>query len=122
MQKIVSDTSVIINGQLITQIESGLIRNSEIIIPQAVFDELQSQASENKKQGLLKSLKVRVKKRRHAIRSLTSCPSLIQIQTILVHNGKILILRWGQPTTSNPFRITHPQPRRIYLELYYWPR
>ena len=51
MSKIVSDTSVIINGQLITHIESGSIKNSEIIIPQAVFDELQSQASGNKKQG-----------------------------------------------------------------------
>ena len=45
MSKIVTDTSVIINGQLVSQIESGTIRNSEIIIPQAVFDELQSQAS-----------------------------------------------------------------------------
>lgn len=53
MSKIVSDTSVIINGQLITHIESGSIRNSEIIIPQAVFDELQSQASGNKKQGFI---------------------------------------------------------------------
>ena len=53
MPKIVSDTSVIINGQLITQIESGSIRNSEIIIPQAVFDELQSQASGNNKQGFI---------------------------------------------------------------------
>ena len=53
MSKIVCDTSVIINGQLITQIESGSIRNSEIIIPQAVFDELQSQASGNNKQGFI---------------------------------------------------------------------
>jgi len=53
MSKIVCDTSVIINGQLITQIESGSIRNSEIIIPQAVFDELQSQASANNKQGFI---------------------------------------------------------------------
>ena len=47
------DTSVIINGQFTSQIESGLIRNSEIIIPQAVFDELQSQASSNKEQGFV---------------------------------------------------------------------
>ena len=51
MSKIVADTSVIINGQLIAQIESGSIKNSEIIIPQAVFDELQSQASRKKEQG-----------------------------------------------------------------------
>ena len=53
MSKIVVDTSVIINGQLIEQIESGSIRNSEIIIPQAVFDELQSQASNKKQQGFV---------------------------------------------------------------------
>jgi len=51
LSKIVADTSVIINGQLIAQIEAGSIKNSEIIIPQAVFDELQSQASNKKEQG-----------------------------------------------------------------------
>lgn len=53
MSKIVVDTSIIINGQLIAQIESGYIQNSEIIIPQAVFDELQSQASQKKEQGFV---------------------------------------------------------------------
>ena len=51
MTTIVADTSVIINGNLAQQIESGSIRNSELVIPQAVFDELQSQASTNKQQG-----------------------------------------------------------------------
>ncbi len=50
---IVADTSVIINGYLADQIESGSIRNSEVIIPQAVFDELQSQASNHKQQGFI---------------------------------------------------------------------
>ena len=59
MSKIVADTSVIINGQLIAQIEAGSIRNSEIIIPQAVFDELQSQASSKKEQGFLGLEKIR---------------------------------------------------------------
>jgi ATPase len=40
LSKIVADTSVIING-------------SDIIIPQAVFDELQSQASKKKEQGFI---------------------------------------------------------------------
>ncbi len=59
MSKIVADTSVIINGQLIAQIEAGSVRNSEIIIPQAVLDELQSQASSNKEQGFLGLEKIR---------------------------------------------------------------
>ena len=53
MSKIVLDTSVIINGLFTAQVESGNIRNSEIIIPQAVIDELQSQASQKKQQGFL---------------------------------------------------------------------
>ena len=53
LSKIVVDTSIIINGQLIAHIESGHIQNSEIIIPQAVFDELQSQASQKKEQGFI---------------------------------------------------------------------
>ncbi|MFQ5497029.1 MAG: PINc/VapC family ATPase [Nitrosopumilus sp.] len=59
MSKIVADTSVIINGQLITQIETGSIRNSHIIIPQAVLDELQSQASIKKEQGFVGLEKIR---------------------------------------------------------------
>ncbi len=53
LSKIVADTSVIINGQLTAQIESDSIRNFEIIIPQSVFDELQSQASKKKEQGFI---------------------------------------------------------------------
>ena len=59
MSKIVCDTSVIINGQLVSQIESGTIRDSEIIIPQAVFDELQSQASKKREQGFIGLEKIR---------------------------------------------------------------
>ncbi|MCH1519854.1 MAG: PINc/VapC family ATPase [Nitrosopumilus sp.] len=50
---IVADTSVIINGNLAQQLESGDIRNTDLIIPQAVFDELQSQASNHKQQGFV---------------------------------------------------------------------
>ncbi|WP_299292074.1 PINc/VapC family ATPase [Nitrosopumilus sp.] len=63
MSKIVVDTSVIINGQLISQIESGTIRNIEIIIPQAVFDELQSQASTKKEQGFVGLEKIKTLKK-----------------------------------------------------------
>ena len=59
MPKIVLDTSVIINGQITSYIESGNLRNSRVIIPQAVIDELQSQASQKKDQGFsgLKEIK-----------------------------------------------------------------
>lgn len=53
MDKIVADTSVIINGLLAAQIESGSLRTNEIVIPQAVFDELQAQAANNRDQGFV---------------------------------------------------------------------
>ena len=53
LSKIVVDTSIVINGQIIRQIESGQIENKEIIIPTAVLDELQSQASQKKEQGFV---------------------------------------------------------------------
>ena len=51
MSKIVVDTSIIINGQVTKLVKSGFIRDSQIIIPEAVVDELQSQASQKKEQG-----------------------------------------------------------------------
>jgi ATPase len=53
MQKIVVDTSIIINGQIIKQIEAGKIKDAEVIIPIAVLDELQSQASQKREQGFV---------------------------------------------------------------------
>ena len=53
MGKIVLDTSIIIDGKIAKQIESDVIKDVEIIIPVAVLDELQSQASQNKDYGLV---------------------------------------------------------------------
>ncbi len=47
------DTSIIINGQIIKQVEAGSLENMEIIIPMAVLDELQSQAAQKKEQGFV---------------------------------------------------------------------
>ena len=62
--KIVPDTSVIISGELIQQMRAGNLHDSEVIIPQAVLDELQSQASQKKEQGYAGLEEV---KRLHAI-------------------------------------------------------
>ena len=53
MEKIVVDTSIIIDGEIGKLIESGKIGNCEIIIPVAVLDELQSQASQAKDYGFV---------------------------------------------------------------------
>jgi len=44
---------VIINGQISKEVESGILKDHEIIIPVAVIDELQSQASQKKEQGFI---------------------------------------------------------------------
>lgn len=59
LTKIVTDTSVIINGQLVAQIDAGSVRNVQIIIPQAVFDELQAQAATKREQGFIGLEKVK---------------------------------------------------------------
>lgn len=53
MSKIVLDTSIVINGEMAGLIKSHSIRDAEIIIPEAVVDELQSQASQKQEQGFV---------------------------------------------------------------------
>jgi len=53
LSKIVIDTSIIINGQIIKEVESNSLENAEIIVPMAVLDELQSQAAQKKEQGFV---------------------------------------------------------------------
>lgn len=53
MSKIVLDTSIIINGQILKQIEREYLKDSTLIIPMAVIDELQSQASQKQEAGFI---------------------------------------------------------------------
>lgn len=53
MEKIVVDTSIIIDGEITKLIQTGSLRDCEIIIPVAVLDELQSQASQSKDYGFV---------------------------------------------------------------------
>ena len=53
MYKLVVDTSIIIDGEITKLIESGNLKDCEIIIPVAVLDELQSQASQSKDYGFV---------------------------------------------------------------------
>jgi ATPase len=52
VEKIIPDTSVLINGALSRLIEAGEIRDCELIIPLAAVDELQAQASKGRDIGL----------------------------------------------------------------------
>ncbi|MGI0083428.1 MAG: PINc/VapC family ATPase [Nitrosopumilaceae archaeon] len=53
MEKIVVDTSIIIDGEIAKLIEAGKLKDCEIIIPVAVLDELQAQASRSKEYGFV---------------------------------------------------------------------
>ena len=90
--KIVPDTSVIINQILTEKIEKGEIKNSEIIIPIAVLDELQAQASKNQEIGFLgleelKKIKDISAKKKIKFRYLGTRPSFEDIK--LSRSGRI---------------------------------
>ncbi len=53
MERIVVDTSIIIDGEITKLIESGTLKDCDIIIPVAVLDELQAQASQSKDYGFV---------------------------------------------------------------------
>ena len=51
--KVVLDTSIIVNGEIIRMMGRGMLDGTEVIIPEAVVDELQSQASRKQEQGFV---------------------------------------------------------------------
>ena len=90
--KIVPDTSIIINGILSKNIKKKTLKNCEIIIPIAVLDELQSQASKNREVGFLgleelKKLRELSNKNKIKFKYLGSKPSLEDIK--LAKSGRI---------------------------------
>src|ERR671931_2013650 len=93
-KRFVVDTSIIIDGEITKMLESGEIINgdSEIIIPVAVLDELQSQASTNKEHGFvgldeLKKIREYCSNRGIAIRFIGARPNLDDIR--LAKHGRI---------------------------------
>ena len=52
-RKLVLDTSIIIDGKISKMIESGEVKDCEVIIPLAALDELQAQASMNREPGFV---------------------------------------------------------------------
>lgn len=90
--KIVCDTSIIIDGKITELIERGEIKNLELIIPTAVLDELQSQASKGKEHGFvgleeLKKIRSLSEKKGIKIRFTGIKPSMDDIR--LARSGRI---------------------------------
>ena len=92
MEKIVPDTSIIINGKLSQMIEKGELDECEIILPIAVIDELQAQASKGREIGFkgleeLKKIRTLAEERGFEIRFVGERPSLEDIK--LARSGRI---------------------------------
>ncbi len=114
MSKIVLDTSVIINGLILKQVESESITNTEIIIPAAVLDELQSEASQKKEQGFtglneLKKLQSISKQHGNVIKFEGTRPSFDDIR--LSGHGRIdaIIKDIAKQTNSTLYTSDHVQ-------------
>lgn len=92
MEKIVVDTSIIIDGEITKLIESESLKDCEIIIPVAVLDELQSQASQNKDYGFvgleeIKKIRDLAQKNNIVLRFEGERPSMDDIK--LARHGRI---------------------------------
>ncbi len=92
MDKIVVDTSIIIDGEITKLIESGKLKDCEIIIPVAVLDELQSQASQSKDYGFvgleeIKKIRELTEKNNLTLRFEGERPSMEDIK--LARHGRI---------------------------------
>ena len=92
-KKLVLDTSVIIDGEVTKMIETGDISGaSQIIIPLAVLDELQSQASSNKAHGFvglseIKKIREQCSKKKIDLLFVGARPTLDDIR--LAKHGRI---------------------------------
>ena len=92
-RKFVLDTSIIIDGEITKMLEAGDIEeSSEIIIPLAVLDELQSQASTNKEHGFvgleeIKKMRELAKAKKIELKFVGQRPDLDDIR--LAKHGRI---------------------------------
>ena len=92
-EKYVLDTSIIIEGEILSLLDSHNIQQgSEIIIPVSVFDELQSQASADKEMGFvglnaIKNLREDCKRRKISMRLAGERPQIDDIR--LAKQGRI---------------------------------
>ncbi len=92
-KKFVLDTSIIIDGEITKMLEAGEVEEgSEIVIPLAVLDELQSQASTNKEHGFvgleeIKKMRELSARRKISLRFVGQRPNLNDIR--LAKHGRI---------------------------------
>lgn len=91
-EKIVPDTSIIIDGKLSYIIEKGEIDNQDIVIPEFVVDELENQANEGKETGYngieeIKKIRMLAERKGLGISFEGRKPTTEEIE--MAHNGRI---------------------------------
>jgi ATPase len=92
MEKIVLDSSIIIDGKISKMIEKGELKDVEVVVPLAALDELQAQASKGKEPGFigleeLKKIRALCEKSGMNIMFIGERPTLEDIK--LAHSGRI---------------------------------
>jgi len=92
IKKVIPDSSILIDGKISEMIEKEKLKSIEIIIPIAVLDELQAQASKGREPGFiglneLKKLRDVCKKKKLKIRFSGERPSLEDIK--LARSGRL---------------------------------
>lgn len=92
IQRVICDSSIIIDGKVSKMLESGELKDVEIIIPLAVLDELQAQASKGREPGFvgleeLKKLRETCESKGIKIRYTGDRPSFEDIK--LARSGRI---------------------------------
>jgi len=92
IKTLVPDTSILIHGELSDLIKAGKINNVRLIIPRAVIDELQAQASRGREigfQGLEEIKKIRAVSKEHGVRVEFTGDRPTMEEIHLAKNGRI---------------------------------
>jgi len=118
-QKLIPDTSIIIDGNVPTVIEKGEFTDVEVIIPYAVLDELQAQASKGREPGFvglteIKRLRVFCESKGIRLTFLGERPGFDDIQ--LARSGRLDALITDVARTENGILITADYVQALVAE------
>lgn len=118
-QKLVPDTSIIIDGNVPSVIEKGELTDVEIVIPYAVLDELQAQASKGREPGFvgleeIKKLRVFCEGRGIKLTFLGERPGYNDI--MLARSGRLDALITDVARTENGILLTADYVQALVAE------
>ncbi len=119
VKRLCADTSIIIDGKFVEMVEKEKTKGLEVIIPVAVLDELQAQASKGKEHGFvgldqLKKLREICEKKDIKIRFTGERPSLEDIK--LAHSGRIDALIRDVAKKENAILVTADYVQALVAE------